>query len=189
LEQIDQVDALLGECIAESRALTVQLCPPVLQEAGLTAAVEWLGHHMQQTCGLNVEVEVDPKAEPGSEELRILLFEAARELLFNVVKHAETGRARVSLTMAPDQNVCLTVADDGAGFAHLDSVLERTDSSGFGLFSIRERLELMGGRLHIDTAPHHGTRVTISVPSRDGRPSPDPERLAPHRPTPAASQG
>ena len=93
-ETIDRVDGLLGECIAESRSLTVQLCPPVLHEAGLAAAVEWLGRHMEQTCGLNVEIDVDPQAEPESEEIRILLFEAVRELLFNVVKHAETGRAR-----------------------------------------------------------------------------------------------
>ena len=63
----------------------------MLYEAGLAAALEWLGRHMQETCGLVVEVEADPQAEPESEDLRILLFEAARELLFNVVKHAHTG--------------------------------------------------------------------------------------------------
>ena len=63
-ETIDRIDALLGECIAESRALTVQLCPPVLHESGLAMAIEWLARHMQQTCGLNVDVEVDPQAEP-----------------------------------------------------------------------------------------------------------------------------
>ena len=167
-ETIERIDALLGECIAESRSLTVQLCPPVLHEAGLAAAVEWLGRHMEQTCGLNVEVEVDPQAEPESEEVRILLFEAARELLFNVVKHAETGRARVALTAAPDDGVCLAVSDEGAGFAPADPKSEQATASGFGLFSIRERLELLGGRLEVETAPGRGTRVTIWAPRCQG---------------------
>lgn len=168
-ETIDRIDAFLEECIVESRSLTVQLCPPALYEAGLAAALEWLGRHTEQTSGLNVEVEADSQAEPESEELRVLLFEAARELLFNVVKHAETGRARLATTALPDGAVRLVVSDKGAGFAPVDPRLEKAASSGFGLFSIRERLELLGGRLHVDAAPGRGTRVTVSVPSSPNR--------------------
>ena len=165
-EAIDQIDAMLGECIAELRALTVQLCPPVLHESGLVMAVEWLARHMEQTCGLMVDVKVDPQAEPESEEIRILLFEAARELLFNVVKHAETGHAQIALTLSGDDEVCLTVFDQGAGFIAVDPIDEKADVSGFGLFSIRERLELMGGRLQVEAAPGQGTRVTVWAPFR-----------------------
>jgi signal transduction histidine kinase len=169
-ETIDRIDALLGECIAESRSLTVQLCPPALYQAGLAAGIEWLGRNMEQTCGLNVEVEVDPQAEPESEEIRILLFEAARELLFNVVKHAETDHAGVSLTALPGGKARLEVSDEGAGFTPLDPKLDRTDdASGFGLFSIRERLELLGGQMQVETAPGRGTRVVITAPLQ-GRP-------------------
>jgi signal transduction histidine kinase len=167
-ETIEQIDGLLGECIAESRSLTLQLCPPVLHEAGLAAAAEWLGRHMEQTCGLDVDVKVDPQAEPESEAVRILLFEAARELLFNVVKHAETGQARLALSATRDGRVCLTVSDDGAGCAPTESQSDQPTSSGFGLFSIRERLELMGGRMEIDTAPGRGTRVTVWAPRCQG---------------------
>jgi signal transduction histidine kinase len=171
-ETIARIDALLGECIAESRSLTVQLCPPVLHEVGLAAAIEWLGRHMGQTCGLMVEADVDPRAEPESEELRVLLFEAARELLFNVVKHAETGCARVALTACDGDEVCLVVADEGAGFVPPDRKLERTITAGFGLFSLRERLELLGGRLQIEAIPGRGTCVTIWAPSCSGGASP-----------------
>jgi signal transduction histidine kinase len=163
-ETVDQIDALLGECIAESRALTVQLCPPVLHESGLAMALEWLGRHMEQIHGLEVEIDLNPQAEPESEEIRILLFEAARELLFNVVKHAETPCARLSLSIPKDGEVCVTVSDQGAGFIAID---DKADSSGFGLFSIRERLELMGGRLHVEAAPGRGTTVTVLAPSRN----------------------
>jgi signal transduction histidine kinase len=163
-EAIEQIDVLLDECIAESRSLTLQLCPPVLHEAGLAAAVEWLGRYMEQTCGLNVAVAVDPRAEPESEAVRIMLFEAARELLFNVVKHAETSRARLELASAAGDEVCLTVSDAGAGYAPAMHQSDYATSSGFGLFSIRERLELLGGRLEIDTAPGRGTRVSVHAP-------------------------
>jgi signal transduction histidine kinase len=163
-ETIDKIDALLGECIAQSRSLTLQLCPPVLHEAGLAAAVEWLGRYMEQTCGLAVDVDVDPEAEPENEEIRILLFEAARELLFNVTKHAETGRARVTMMTAPGDGVCLTVSDEGAGCAPVDPQPDQATSSGFGLFSIRERIGMMGGRLVIESSPGRGTRVTIWAP-------------------------
>jgi signal transduction histidine kinase len=189
LEIIDQIDALLGECIAESRALTVQLCPPVLHEAGLNAALEWLGHHMEQTHGLKVEVSLDPRAEPESEDIRILLFEAARELLFNVVKHAETGWAHVALTPADDGEVCFMVADEGAGFAKLESFLERHDDSGFGLFSIRERLELLGGRLLVETAVDRGARITIYAPSTTARGTPPRGQRDPQRPTAVSLEG
>ena len=188
-ETVDRVDSLLGECIAESRSLTVQLCPPVLHEAGLAAAVEWLARHMEQTCGLNVEIDVDPQAEPESEGIRILLFEAVRELLFNVVKHAGTGSARVAMIVAPDDGVRMTVFDEGAGWAKADVKLDSATTSGFGLFSIRERLELMGGRLEIETAPGRGTRVSIWAPRCQNDDKLQHRHSGPLRATAASSQG
>jgi signal transduction histidine kinase len=165
-EALDRIDSLLGECIAESRSLTVQLSPPVLYEAGLTAAIEWLARHMHETCGLTVTVETDPRAEPENEEVRLLLFEAARELLFNVAKHARTRSAEMKLTASADGDVELTIADDGAGFVPSSQESDKNSTTGFGLFSIRERLELMGGRLQMDTAPGRGTRATITASIR-----------------------
>jgi signal transduction histidine kinase len=190
LETIDRIDAFLEECIGESRSLTVQLCPPALYEAGLASAIEWLGRYMEQTCGLSVEVVADPEVEPESEELRILLFEAARELLFNVLKHAETGRARLETLASPDGEVRLVVSDEGAGFTPVDlNVDKAAASSGFGLFSIRERLELLGGRMEVATAPGRGTRITISAPSRGGPMPPNSGQHSRRRPTPASSLG
>ncbi len=116
LETVERVDDLLSQSIAQSRSLTVQLCPPALYEAGLATALEWLGRHIHETCRLVVDVEADPQVEPESEDLRILLFEATRELLFNVVKHARTGNARVTMSAAPDGELQIVVSDDGAGF-------------------------------------------------------------------------
>jgi signal transduction histidine kinase len=167
-ETIDRVDALLEQSIAESRSLTVQLSPPVLHEAGLTAGLEWLGKHMEQTCGLTVDTSLDPSAEPQTEEGRILLFEAARELLFNVVKHAGTQRACVETAKGPNGEVRIVVSDEGAGLSSSQTLMENAGAGGFGLFSIRERLELLGGQLEIETSPGRGFRATIAICDRHG---------------------
>jgi signal transduction histidine kinase len=160
---LEDLDGLLDQSISESRSLTVELSPPVLYEIGLAAALEWMAGQMHSKHGLRVEVQIDSGAEPSAEETRVLLFEAARELLFNVVKHAQVECARLELSGSPGAEVRVVVSDTGAGFnpAERDvSVLE----SGFGLFSIRERLELIGGRLEVEAAPGQGTRVTLVVP-------------------------
>jgi len=165
-ETLSRVDELLNQSLDVSRSLTVELSPPVLYEAGLAAALEWLGRHMQETCGLAVDTVADPRADPESEDLRILLFEAARELLFNVLKHAHTGSARVRMTTSPREELRLEVSDEGTGLNPAELKERRATTSGFGLFGLKERLELLGGRLQVDGAPGQGTRVTILAPRR-----------------------
>lgn len=165
-EIVERLDALLGQALTESRTLTVELSPPVLYVEGLQGALEWLARHMHERCGLAVEVEADPQVEPESEDVRILLFESVRELLFNVVKHAGIRLARVAMTRSSGDRLRLEVTDRGAGFDLEQVAARETTAAGFGLFSIRERLELLGGRLDVRSTPGEGTRVTIEVPCR-----------------------
>jgi signal transduction histidine kinase len=97
---------------------------------------------------------------PG--EVEVILFRALRELLVNVVKHAEASKVRVTVK-APEKDVRIVVEDDGKGFVEEDS------KGGFGLFSIRERLTHLGGKMKIDAATGQGARVEMTVP-RLGRP-------------------
>jgi signal transduction histidine kinase len=173
LETIGRVDELLSQSIAQSRSLTSQLSPPALYEAGLAAALEWLGRHVHESYRLVVDVEADPDVEAATDDLRILLFEATRELLFNVVKHARTGSARVAMTAPNDGELQIVVTDDGAGFNPAEPKIGAVATPGFGLFSIRERLELLGGRMQVDATLGRGTRISVSAPRRrrDGVPS------------------
>jgi signal transduction histidine kinase len=159
---LQEVDAMLNESIDASRVLTYELSPPVLHDAGLNAALQWLGRWTREKHGLSVEVFTDQEAEPAEESLRILLFQIVRELLFNVVKHAQTPNACVEVTRRGDQ-VRIVVSDEGAGF-DVTQLKASTLAHGFGLSSVRERLELMGGMLEIDAGPGRGTRITITVP-------------------------
>jgi PAS domain S-box-containing protein len=160
-QAINEVQELIDESIAASRSLTAELSPPILHEAGLNAGLQWLARRMADKHGLFVELEME-EHELLAEPLKILLFESIRELLFNVVKHARTSSANLSVRCVDDY-LQVTVSDQGAGFDPTMSVAD-TAGRGFGLFALRERLEFMGGTLAIQSAPGLGSRFVISVP-------------------------
>jgi PAS domain S-box-containing protein len=158
-----KVGQLLDESIHASRSLTAELSPPILQVAGLNAGLEWLVRWMNDKHGLSVELTMDADP-PLAEDVKVLLFESVRELLFNTVKHSQARSAAVHVQEIED-SVQITVVDQGCGFdVHaVRWVGER--AAGFGLFTIRERLELIGGRLHMDSTPGKGSRFVLSAPT------------------------
>jgi PAS domain S-box-containing protein len=159
---IVEVEELIDESIASSRSLTAELSPPILREAGLNAGLEWLARQMADRQGLWVDLELE---EIGSlpEDLKILLFESVRELLFNVVKHAKTRSSAVNLRCV-DGSLQLTISDQGVGFDPKGMPRVGESGRGFGLFSVRERLELFGGDVDIQSAPGKGSRIFLTVP-------------------------
>jgi PAS domain S-box-containing protein len=161
-----EVAKLVETALAYSRSLILELSPPILYTDGLVPALEWLARSMGETHGLAVDLWVHENTPAEtSEEVRVLLFKSIRELLFNVVKHAQVPAARVEIEHH-DGRLHVAVSDKGVGFdpAHLRA-MGGTDG-GFGLFSIRHRLELLGGRLTVDGAPGQGSRFALSVPLR-----------------------
>lgn len=158
-----EVNRILDEVLEATRSLAVDLYPPVLEIEGLSGGLCWLAELMREKNQFTVNVSVDDEAEPASEEMRFLLFGCARELLFNVLKHAGVQEADVSLVRANARRIALTVQDQGRGF---DPALIRSSESHstLGLFSIQQRLSHLGGRLDIDSAPEQGTRITLIAP-------------------------
>ncbi len=141
LRLIEQMDDLLDQSIEASRSLTLQLSPPVVYDAGLPAALEWLSREMSAKQDLRVDLDLDPAANPVADDIRNLLFQATRELLFNVVKHARSNRALIKTGCDSTGRILVTVADEGIGFDPRRLQSRRASAAGFGLFSIRERLE------------------------------------------------
>ncbi|MCE5278744.1 MAG: response regulator [Planctomycetaceae bacterium] len=160
---ISNVLNLLDDSIETSRSLTAELSPPILHEGGLIPALEWLARWMQEKHGLRVDISVPRLTKPLREDITILLFQATRELLFNVVKHAGVKSTKVCVTR-PNGSIQITVADEGTGFDP-EAIRGRTVTGGFGLFSIRERLGLLGGTIEIDSAPSRGSRFTLVAPA------------------------
>jgi PAS domain S-box-containing protein len=161
--EIDAMQELLERAIAVSRNLTFELSPPVLHELGLGAALEWLVHQLRANFGIAGEYVDDHQPKPLNEDLRAELFQAVRELLVNVGKHAQASSAQVRAEVE-DGRLRIEVSDDGQGFDYAARLARRSGSDGWGLFSIRERLAHLGAQLAIDSTPGQGTRVTILAP-------------------------
>jgi signal transduction histidine kinase/ActR/RegA family two-component response regulator len=166
----DDCRPILGELvelatrsIRSCRSLSMELSPPLLYQEGLAAALEWLAQSFADKHGLQVSVNADESAEPDDERLMVFLFQAAREALFNVVKHADVDRASLTLRRL-DGEVELAVEDRGAGFdpSELDDLSRSV--TGFGLLSVRERAELLGATVEISSDAESGTRLSLRWP-------------------------
>ena len=155
----------LEQAIAAARSLSLELFPPALHASGLPAALTWLAERTRDQYGLVVQVSADPLANSDRKDVRTLLFESVRELLFNAVKHAQVDRVTIDLSLDPDDALRIMVADQGIGFDSA-GLVERGKGghAGWGLFSIRERLTLLGGRFDIESQPGQGTRFRLVAP-------------------------
>jgi len=169
-ELLSQAQNNIDDAISASRSLSVELFPAALHGTGLPAAVIWLAEWMREKYGLEVQSSVDPLANSERRDVRILVFESLRELLFNAVKHAQVDRVTVELIIGIDDTLRVTVTDQGIGFD--PSILFNRSNSqrtGMGLFSIRERLMLLGGRLEVESSPGQGTRFYLVAPRGTGQ--------------------
>lgn len=164
-EHLAEMESLVEEAIQSTRTLTVELSPPVLQSEGLGAAFTWLANQMNRLYDLHVILDLRQDYQLASDDLRVLVFQLVRELLFNVVKHAQTSEALVAMALDGDQ-LMVRVEDQGVGFdaAKLEQLAERRDDGGFGLYSIRERLALFGGEVTIASSVGAGTQVKLLLP-------------------------
>jgi PAS domain S-box-containing protein len=157
---LDEIRELLDLSIQDARSLIFELSPPVLYELGLEAAVEWLGEQFQARYGITCRVETDQDGAPLIVDIEVILFQVLRELLVNVVKHANATRVDIVHRRLGDR-LFLQVRDDGDGF-DAAAVVTGSGGGGFGLFNIRERLQLLGATLEIESGT--GTTVTVTAP-------------------------
>lgn len=153
---------LVEGAIQSTRSLMSQLSPPVLHELGLEPALDWLTEQIADWQGLAGQFVSDGQPKPLDDDGKVLLFTAVRELLLNVVKHARAAHVTVRSSRVND-TIQIFVEDDGVGF---DTGLggRCCETGGFGLFSIRERLEYLGGGCEIDSGPGQGTRAVLALP-------------------------
>ncbi len=162
---IDDARQCLSDAVEASRDLTRQLRPPVLYEAGLLPALEWLAGDVAERHKLLVRVDSDGSEANLTDDVKAMLFECVRELLFNVVKHAGDAEAGVEVFSEGD-NLHIVVRDTGTGF-DARTALDDGPTAGMGLFSVRERLAAFGGDLLVDSGAE-GTRVTLIFPLAAG---------------------
>lgn len=166
LATVDEIMELINGTIQDTRSLVSEVGSPVLYELGFAAAVEWLAKETQKHHGIVMGFEDDSHPKPLGNDLQVLLFKAVRELLANLAKHSQASRGTVSISRYGDQ-IRVDVTDDGIGF-DAKQIGQTVDAkSGFGFFSIMERLEPLGGCFEVHSTPGHGTRATLRAPLSD----------------------
>jgi PAS domain S-box-containing protein len=158
IEAVDQALRLV-------RDLSVELRPPILDDLGLTTALQWYVDRYTKRTGLSVDVLIDlpNENERFSRELETACFRIAQEALTNVVRHAKATRVVVRLARNNDV-LLLTVKDNGAGF-DVERLRKRAPRvATLGLISMQERAHAAGGRVEIESSPASGTEVRFSLP-------------------------
>ena len=161
---LERVSATMDKVIEDAHSLTFELSNPVLYEVGLDAAVEsWLGRHIHKKSRLKYEVVSEPSPMKPDEETKVVLFRVIRELLSNVIKHADASMVQVHIKK-DDETIRVSIEDDGVGFEMSEPGLLIEENGGFGLFNTRERVEYVGGSFEIESEPGQGTFIKISVP-------------------------
>jgi signal transduction histidine kinase len=172
-EQVALAQELATAALDETRSAIAGLRPPILDDLGLAASLESLGHSFPQ---LDVQVEATRSRMAGHIETAV--YRTAQEALQNVAKHANARGVRVRLYLQRDKMV-LEVADDGTGFdpaaagmgdagsggaIAAGAAVAASQPTGFGLAAMRERAELLGGKLELSSSPKRGTTVRLTVP-------------------------
>jgi len=162
-KELDDIYGLLKQTIQNTRTLTFELSPPILYELGLESAVEWLTEKFHEQHGIRTNFIDDGNPKPLSNDIRIVLFRTVRELLFNIVKHADAKNVTVSMERE-NSDLRIRITDDGIGFDLSDFDADTGKRAGFGIFSIREQLDFLGGHLEIKSKPGRGTCITLAAP-------------------------
>jgi signal transduction histidine kinase len=163
LQLLVEAEQVLADTTTQTRTLMLELAPPGLHDTGLMEALRWLADRVAKQQRITVTIEDDGFPKPLEDQITVLLFQTVRELLQNVVKHARSKRATVRCAVSDDL-LTLDVLDPGVGFEVHSVDRLPTRQGGFGLFSIRERLKLMGGTIDIHSVVGEGTTVRIRVP-------------------------
>lgn len=163
-DSVNRIKDFLLEATRSARSLSAELRPPVLYEGDFIDALKWLVGKFGRDHGLDIHLEAEELSAPLAENLKIMLFESVKELVFNIIKHAKTKEAKISVRLHGDK-LGVIIEDSGVGF-DMDKFDSSTnhDEGGFGLFSIRERLKLWGGQCKIGSQAGKGTKIDLTVP-------------------------
>jgi signal transduction histidine kinase len=157
------ISRLLEACIQDIRTLTFDMRPHLLDTAGIEAALEWLCKSIYENYRVKVDFSTSCRSLLISGEHRYSLYQAVRELLLNVVKHA--GVNYTELTLKTNGNyLMIQISDKGSGFETTSQSCSSASSIGFGLYNVQQRIEFMGGSCRLDSKPGQGTVVTLTIP-------------------------
>lgn len=165
--QLETIRTETSAMIENVRRLMLDLRPAVLDELGLVPAIRWCADSHLTPAGVGLRITVAGLAEHDRlpRRLELMAFRLAQEAITNIVRHARARHVAISLTRA-EGALELAVEDDGRGF-EVEPLAVPHEGRGWGLAGMRERVALLGGTLSVTSRPHHGTRVSATIPVED----------------------
>jgi PAS domain S-box-containing protein len=162
-ENLAQLNNLIDECISRCRNLAYELSPPMIRRKGFLGSLQWLCRQMEETQGLEVTLRATDGIEIDSSALSSMLIHSVRELLFNIVKHSGENCAIVEVKIDANQ-VHITVKDMGRGSDPGTLREKQENETVFGLLSIEDRVNFLGGSMRIESKPGDGFAVILRIP-------------------------
>jgi signal transduction histidine kinase len=152
----------VDQLLAEVRRYSRELRPSVLDHLGLVPAIQELASETAEWHGIEVDTIVEGEVRRVPGEIELGLYRVAQEALRNVCRHAEASRVDLALGFLPE-TINLTVRDNGKGFNPPERIGDLPRSGRLGLVGIEERVEILGGRLKVESAPGEGTRLRVEL--------------------------
>jgi len=170
VSDLDEIRKYVEQATQHTQSLTFDLSPPILYELSFEEAIEWLTEQMFHEHHLPIYFHNDKLEKPLDRNLKITMYNSIRELLINVIKHAQAASAKISLKRTGATMIAV-VQDDGKGFDVAKINTHMLSNGSFGLFNVRERLSYLGGSLQIQSEPGQGTKITLVAPLQSGEKS------------------
>lgn len=162
-QAMGEIKGFLNGAIRSTRSLTAEMSPPALYDLNFLASLKWLADSILRTNGINSDVVGNGKDVVLPENTKVLLFRTVRELLVNIVKHAEADYVKIELSQS-GKLLKLAIEDNGVGMP-MGRLRERDRCErGFGLLSIRERITYLGGAFNVVTSNGEGTLIKLEIP-------------------------
>ena len=159
---LEESTELLRLAISESRTLVYDLSPPILYELGLIAAINWKLEQIEKEYNITTIFKSEENSIKLQTDMKILIYRMVCELLNNTIKHAKADKITVELKNNASSTI-IAVTDNGKGFDLRDGIA-LFELGGFGLFSIKERLDALQGSMEIDSKRFKGAKITLTVP-------------------------
>jgi signal transduction histidine kinase len=157
---LGELETLSEQTIENLRRMTRALRPIYLEDLGLVTALEMLVHETSQNNAINIEFQKTGEEQRLSHEVELALYRIAQEALSNVVRHSNAKQASLQIIFNKGE-VQLEINDNGIGFVMPKSPTDFAPNGHFGLLGIRERADLIGARLEVESAPENGTRLKV----------------------------
>ncbi|OGN75346.1 MAG: hypothetical protein A2X25_01335 [Chloroflexi bacterium GWB2_49_20] len=163
IQDVQAARQLAANALAELRRIVFGLRPAILDDLGLVSAIRWYARSNLEAAGIHIDVDAPEPMPELPPQISITLFRISQEAVNNILRHAAARSVHIHISLEA-QSICLDVIDDGRGFDMQAVSDEALQSHHLGLLGLRERAELLGGEILLDSTPGRGTCLQVCLP-------------------------